>query len=274
MQGTMEHYMEGKYDDQTLCEDGLFIGDHCVAVIDGVTSQTGYKFQGMYGGCFAKNIILNCLKTMDVSKYQASEFFEIINDSIGNKTKELYPDLEFANYPKAVMILFNKTKGEIWNYGDCQCMVDGVVLTKSKKIDVLHSELRAAVLEEEIRKGKSVEELLQNDVGHAVIKNSLKYQYLLANTKNEYGYPVLNGYTFEPDYVKIYPVHQQQEIVLASDGYPKILNTLEESEKYLHHIIETDPLCFREYKSTKGIGQGRNSFDDRTYWRGVFMKLY
>lgn len=269
MQGTIEHYIEGKYDDQTLCEDGLFIAEDCVAVIDGVTSQTGYRFQEMYGGCFAKNLILECLETMDLSQYEAVGFFKKINQVIGEKTKELYPDLEFAKYPKAVMILLNRAKKEIWNYGDCQCMVDGEILTKSKKIDVLHSELRSVVLEDEIRKGKSVEELLQNDIGHAAIKNSLKHQYLLANTKNEYGYPVLNGYSFESEYVKIYPVHSGQEIVLASDGYPKVFHSLDESEKYLQHIIKTDPLCFREYKSTKGIGQGRNSFDDRTYWRGM-----
>lgn len=269
MSGTIEFYIKGKYDDQTRCEDGIFIGEDCVAVIDGVTSQTGYKFKEKYGGCFAKDIILSCLNTMDLSKFNAPGFFEFINNTIGKETRKLYPDLDLSQYPKAVMIVFNKLTKEIWSYGDCQCMVDGHVLTKSKKIDVFHSELRAAVLEEEIRKGKSIEELLKNDSGHSVIKNSLKYQYLLANKKSEYGYPVLNGYNFEEDFIKIYPVKEGQEIVLASDGYPKLMRTLEDSETYLQYILKSDPLCFREYKSTKGLGQGRNSFDDRAYWRGM-----
>lgn len=272
MKGTIEYYIEGKYDDQSLCEDGLFIGEDFVAVIDGVTSQTGCTFQGMYGGCFAKKIILECLEKIHLSEFDASEFFKYINAAIGDKTREIHPDLPWSDYPKAVMILYNKQKNEIWNYGDCQCMVDHKVLTKSKKIDVFHSELRAVVLEEEIRKGKSVEELMLNDVGHLVIKNSLRQQYLLANTKNKYGYPVLNGYNFEPNFIKIYPVNKGKEIVLASDGYPRLMDTKEKSEAYLQHILETDPLCFKEYKSTKGIGQGRNSFDDRTYWRGIVSK--
>ena len=52
---------------------------------------------------------------------------------------------------------------------------------------------------------------------------------------------------------------------MATDGYPKLYDTLEKSEEYLAHILEYDPLCFQEYKSTKGLQKGNSSFDDRTY---------
>ncbi len=57
------------------------------------------------------------------------------------------------------------------------------------------------------------------------------------------------------------------EIVLASDGYPKLKSTLKESEEELAKIIEIDPLCYKTYFSTKGLKKGNFSFDDRTYIR-------
>ena len=52
---------------------------------------------------------------------------------------------------------------------------------------------------------------------------------------------------------------------MASDGYPVLKETLEETEEALKIVLETDPLCFRQYKSAKGLQKGNNSFDDRTY---------
>ena len=54
-------------------------------------------------------------------------------------------------------------------------------------------------------------------------------------------------------------------IVLATDGYPVLQDTLEESERILQEILQKDPLLFREYKSTKGMLQGYVSFDDRAF---------
>ncbi len=54
-------------------------------------------------------------------------------------------------------------------------------------------------------------------------------------------------------------------IILASDGYPLLKNSLEASEQALHHILENDPLLFRLYKATKGVQDGHVSYDDRAY---------
>jgi glycerophosphoryl diester phosphodiesterase len=42
---------------------------------------------------------------------------------------------------------------------------------------------------------------------------------------------------------------------------------LAETERVLAQTIETDPLCYKIYKSTKGVVEGNISFDDRTYLR-------
>ena len=58
-----------------------------------------------------------------------------------------------------------------------------------------------------------------------------------------------------------------QDIVLASDGYPFLKNTLEKSEKALSEQLHNDPLCIRYFKATKGLMNGNKSFDDRAYIR-------
>jgi len=42
---------------------------------------------------------------------------------------------------------------------------------------------------------------------------------------------------------------------------------LEETEERLRGVIERDPLMMREFPGTKGVMEGMESFDDRTYLR-------
>ena len=64
-------------------------------------------------------------------------------------------------------------------------------------------------------------------------------------------------------------VPEFSEMVLASDGYPKLFGTLEESEHYLQKVLAEDPLCISLNKQTKGLMVGNNSYDDRTFVRFV-----
>ena len=90
-------------------------------------------------------------------------------------------------------------------------------------------------------------------------------QYLGARM---YKVRVLDGFFEDMSSIKIIDVPDNaQEIVLASDGYPELLPTLEESERALKEILAEDPLFILRHKSTKGLQKGNNSFDDRAYIR-------
>ena len=56
-------------------------------------------------------------------------------------------------------------------------------------------------------------------------------------------------------------------VVLASDGYPRILPTLAASEEALAGLLAADPLCIGPLCGTKGVRPGNVSFDDRAYVR-------
>lgn len=60
------------------------------------------------------------------------------------------------------------------------------------------------------------------------------------------------------------------EINSGIGGYIFISHSHKDIKK-VREILETDPLCFREYKSTKGLERGNISFDDKTYWRGIAL---
>lgn len=109
---------------------------------------------------------------------------------------------------------------------------------------------------------------MSNDPGRNFIYRFLQQQAILQNNpdKNQpYSFPVFDGFPINMHQVRIFSIGNHTQIVLSSDGYPCLFPTLRESECYLMNILENDPLCMRQYKSTKGIKKGNCSFDDRAY---------
>jgi glycerophosphoryl diester phosphodiesterase len=95
--------------------------------------------------------------------------------------------------------------------------------------------------------------------------------FLNIGTISEFSYIAVCGVPF-PENVTIEPIPvplDLTEVVLATDGYPKVAATLAASEEILREALERDPLCIGVARSTKGIQRGNVSFDDRAYLRVV-----
>ena len=110
---------------------------------------------------------------------------------------------------------------------------------------------------------KRFDELRIKDIGRDCIKNELRS----CCERQNRDYAVINGMDIPENLVHVIPVAHAREIILASDGYPILKRTLEESERELERIIMDDPLCIDIYKATKGVMKGYKSFDDRTFVR-------
>ena len=81
-------------------------------------------------------------------------------------------------------------------------------------------------------------------------------------------YSVIDGFHIPEQYVRIITLDfQPWEIILASDGYPYLCPTLQESEEKLDWQRQNDPLNIGKFKATKAFTKGNNSFDDRVYIR-------
>jgi len=152
----IESMLRGKYRDQLLCEDGIFIGNKLVAVIDGVTSHGTLFWHGGSSGRFAKDMLCEYLRTHEdeLAELSAKECFHRLNCVLAERGWEVYPSLyegapsadRLAEYPRACVILFNSVVGEVWSYGDCQCRIGEELHCEEKEVDRLLSELRAFVI--------------------------------------------------------------------------------------------------------------------------------
>ena len=306
----IESFIRDKYPDQSLCEDGIFIGTRIAAVVDGATAHGKLLWKGGSSGHFAKEVLIEYLRENEeeLAGLSAEECLLRLNDVLAEKGEEVHPGKKaIVEYPRASVILFNSEAGEVWSYGDCQCMIGGAWHRDVKEVDRLMSELRAVVVWSDAReraatgqesegalKGASTgeakvasegapegtsageakvvpdsERIAQHDVGREAVVTFIERQYWFENAAGPFGFPVLNGVNFAAEMVKVWPVPDGAEVVLASDGYPELCGTLAESEKRLREVIEEDPLCIGRNAGTKGIMKGMESFDDRAFVRVV-----
>jgi len=266
----IEKYIEGKYNEEK-CEDGIVINDNFIAIVDGATAQGNILWNGKTSGRFAMEIICNEIQQMneEIDAYSAIEQLNnAIKNAYGNNyniAKEKYEERIIAN-----VIIFSKYRNEIWIFGDCQCLINGSLIYNSKKTDIIFSEIRSLYINLELLNGMTKEEIMKKDIGREYILPLLKQSMKYANSgDSEYGYNTIDGFEIDSRKCIIKKVNLNDEIVLASDGYPYLKSTLKESEEELSRIIKNDPLCINLFKSTKGLASGNKTFDDRTYVRFI-----
>ncbi len=255
------------------CEDGIFLNNYFAAVVDGATSKSLKTFEGKSTGKLASELITQSLQNLqpDISR---QECFQIINSAVldwYNENKFTETMLKSpADRLTASVIIYSATKRELWMVGDCQALVSDQLVTNSKLIDSITSNARAMFIESEIKNGKSLDEMRKHDTGRDFITPLLLRQSLFQNTNSisDLNYTVIDGFFKDHASIKIIPIPaESNEIVLASDGYPFLKNTLKESEAKLEVVLRDDPLMYRLYKSTKGLQVNNISFDDRAYLR-------
>lgn len=266
----IDEFIQGKNTDESLCEDGIFKSDSFIAIIDGATSKSKVPINDKSSGRFAMEKIKEALSVLN-AKENAFSAMKFISDHLAQSYKNLdiYEKLEKAPIERATasMVVYSKIQKELWLVGDCQAFINDKFISNNKKIDEVLGEARACFIQSELISGKTIEDLLLEDTGRDFIFPMLQRQGIYQNNpiQTEYSYGCIDGINLLEDGIKIYDASNAKSIVLASDGYPKLFNTLNKSESYLEFIIKNDPLCFKYHKSTKGLQKNNKSFDDRAY---------
>lgn len=164
----------------------------------------------------------------------------------------------------ASAVIYSAVRKEIWLVGDCHCMISGKVFENAKPNEDEIASMRSAFINNELKRGVTIYEMQQHDTGREHILPML----VAACTKQNKEYAVIDGFNMPLDKVKVIPIPEKcNEVILASDGYPVLKQTLKETEDALQSIISADPLLIGEHRATKGVMHGCSSFDDRCYLR-------
>ncbi|PTQ93136.1 hypothetical protein C8P68_1098 [Mucilaginibacter yixingensis] len=267
-----EQYLKGKFDDAQQCEDVIFTSDDFIAVIDGATSKAGtIAADQITSGKRAGQLISEVLSTLpaDTDMQSAiSNFNQLITAYYHqNKSTKYYWDNPIERLT-ASTVIYSKNKHELWMIGDCMALINGKLITNYKKVDEVCSGLRSAFITNQLMRNEtSVEQLSKSDTGRNFILPLLRWSIQFQNCgyDHEFAYSVIDGFPVSPKLIKQVKLEGSAKIVLSSDGYPELKDTLEESESILERTLKDDPLCIDLFKSTKGLRSGTVSFDDRAY---------
>ncbi len=263
-------------------EDAIVVTPWFCAVIDGATNKADVSVYGSETpGQVAARLLSAAVMSLppDCSAQEAiSRFTEAIDSYCRARFRKNAAACCPTLRPTASMALFSLYSKAVWLFGDCQCRYGGHTYTNPKLIDGILAQIRSDILCFLLERGRSESErerikceLQRNDLGRAFIAGALRDQQAFQNdvSGNPYAYPAIDGTPFPVSSIKTIPVGPA-ELVLASDGYPQLCDTLSETEEKLHALNQKDPLCIRENKQTKGIRAAANSYDDRSYLRLTF----
>ncbi len=289
MMRIIERYCRGERNDQSLNEDGMLVTDDFAAVVDGVTSKSVRHLCRPSGGVVAKDLMIDIIGGMpaDASMRQMQR-------AVDARFQARYRSHEagirvFADEPverlQANAVVYSARRHEAWLFGDCQIMVNGVQTPTTKDVDVLLGDLRAftVLALREMQDGTPdvpvsgsfgapASDAAPKDPSRAMILPFLRLQSQFANKRGPFGYFVFDGFTDMTYPIRTVPVSPGDEVVQASDGYPLLRPTLDESERELQRLRSEDPDLIDRYRSTKGF-QGRATFDDLTYLRSSPERL-
>ena len=243
--------------------DAILVSENYIAVIDGATPKGTRLWQGQKGDCFVSSFIKSVIENME-GNLTATEAITKINDSVneiyiknGTSYEELLPEERL----QASLVIYSVHRREIWSFGDCKFMINGKNYDTVRQADTLLAYLRALYTELARIDGEKSE----NDVGREAIMPLLRKVIGLANIDCEFGYDAINGGPVKPENTRVVKLNEGDFVVLASDGYPELFETLEKTENNLFILLEKDPDCIKELRSTKGLKKGNESYDDRSY---------
>lgn len=276
------------------CEDGMVVTDDFIAVIDGSTSKTPKHLNpDMKNGRYAMMLISEYIREELKADASVDDFCQGVTAYIYNKVYEkLGVEERLKEHPEerltASVILYSRTRNEVWMVGDCQAIIDGKLYENGKPYEEKIARKRVELIEQGLSPAEA-----RKQIEPLLIKAMLSGQ--------NQTYTVIDGFPIYREGVKVVSVSDSSsvqdsvpasdsvhcsdsvsasgtipssssEIVLASDGYPFLKPTLAASEAALAEQIANDPQNIHSFIATKGIVEGNKSFDDRTYIRFVYCQ--
>ena len=257
-------------------EDGIVITNDFIAVIDGSTSKSQYRHSLFRSnGRYAMQLVSRYIRRMPKNT-TCEAFLRGVTAYIRKQYKKSMLS-RLAEHPEdrltCSVVVFSRLCREIWMIGDCHAMVidtqravaDCQYYDNPKPYEAELAAMRAEEACRQLSDDKNIDDLCRNDTARPVI-----IPRMIETMRNQnITYCVVDGFPIPRQHVLVIPLDfRPYEIVLASDGYPFLYPSLEESEEALQNQRQNDPLNIGpHFQATKAFHPDNNSFDDRTYIR-------
>lgn len=263
----MEEFVAAKTGNSEDCEDGIIVTNGFAAVIDGATDKTERRYQGLLGGRFAMLACVDAIRLLDPAA-DINTALALLSTTLAHRL----PDgLGPRERPSAALAIYSEAGQEVWQIGDVSFWHPGLSegdIRRHSTVERYATDFRVAVLQAELADGADPATLARDDPGREAIISLLTHQGVFCNNPGagKWAYPAIDGRTVPRDLVTIYRLPPGvTELILATDGYPRILPTLEATEQFLAQLLAKDPLCMGPLRGTKALKPGNLSFDDRAY---------
>lgn len=251
------------------CEDGYVVTEHFAAVVDGSTSKsTRQPAGGLTTGRRAMLTVTGAIACLPAGA-TCGEAVRRLTESLREATPGV-DALPAPERPTCSAAIYSRQRREVWLIGDCQCRLAGHTYTNPKTVDTVLTRIRADVTRHLLDRGHTTGELLRDDPGRRFILPALREQTFFQNdadVRNPFRYAVLDGTPVDLRLVPVVEAGGAGEVILATDGYPLVEDTLAATEDTLADLLRRDPLCIGVNAATKCLLAGQRSFDDRTYLR-------
>lgn len=268
----IEQITVGRLGNPELCEDVIFVSSDFAAVFDGVPDRSGNLWRGMKGGRFAALLLAEALLSELTADATAVECFNLLTERLGQAISAQRPEGFAADAPAATALIYSAARREVWRVGDGLFAVDGVTTAKPMLIDEVMTQFRIAYIESLLAGGMSAAEVAEQDqeaVWQALLP-VLAQQHHFANNPlaGRFAYGVVNGSVIPPVFIDCVRLDENaKELVIASDGYPRLFKTADETEAFLAEVNEQDPLRIGRYPHLRAKRPEWSSVDDRAYLR-------
>lgn len=265
-------YTRGKRKSGEGNEDSFTVNRHCVAVVDGATAKNQELIEGKSPGLFAAEVLTKTISHLS-APLDAESLVRLLSQALLSeyiRATGVSPlSLPAAFRPSASFVAYLPQLNELVMVGDCQALVDSAHHKTSQVVDGVAAQVRANYYQQRLQQGESLEDLakLLEDPSRKIIAPILMLGASLRNQEgNLNSFSVIDGGFVPMSLVRRITVPPfTKNIVLASDGYPRLFQSFTKTEHELKTLLLEDPLCIGVLKECKGALPSLSSFDDRTF---------
>ncbi|MBA2956568.1 hypothetical protein GON03_00865 [Nocardioides sp. MAH-18] len=239
--------------------DRLVATDAWVAVIDGVTP----KSDEMAGAIAATARLVDDMVVAIENADPGLDPFDLVDT-----LTDITATHQGRHRPSAAGAVFSLAARRVVVVTDTWVAVDGSAQFYGHRYEEHVTGIRRALTDRELAAGRSVDDLRRDDPGRVAIGDLLVRESGLMNVdgQGDYFYAAWNGLPIPRHLLTSVEVPlDARELILATDGYPVLAPTWEETELALQRELADDPLRIGPYGGPKALAPGADSFDDRSF---------